>query len=171
VCAKIGTDFGAALRREDLIQFRASPARFCISRAERGAQSRDPPFGFGACRPPELNKGIPDFSPSELAPWGGDTVHFILLYDVVENFVENRMPFRAAHLAHARAAFERGELVLAGALAEPADSAVIVFRGRSPESAENFARKDPYVTNGLVRSWRVRKWMTVIGDGASPPPL
>jgi uncharacterized protein len=96
-------------------------------------------------------------------------VHFILLYDVVENFVKNRMPFRAAHLAHARAAFERGELVLAGALAEPADGAVIVFRGLSAELAENFARKDPYVTNGLVRSWRVRKWMTVIGDGASPP--
>jgi uncharacterized protein len=96
-------------------------------------------------------------------------MHYILLYDVVENFTEKRIPFRAVHLNAARAAFERGELVLAGALAEPADGAVLVFRGASPEAAEKFARNDPYVVNGLVSSWRVRKWMTVIGDGASPP--
>src|ERR1700740_2785429 len=96
-------------------------------------------------------------------------MHYILLYDVVENFVEKRTPFRPQHLGHVRAAFERGELVLAGALAEPADGAVIIFRGSSPDVAENFARNDPYVKSGLVRSWRVRKWMTVIGDNASPP--
>jgi uncharacterized protein len=97
-------------------------------------------------------------------------MHFILFYDVVENFVEKRAPLRAWHLAHVRQAFEKGELVLAGALAEPADGAVIVFRGASSEPAEKFARKDPYVTSGLVTSWRVRKWMTVIGDDASLPP-
>lgn len=96
-------------------------------------------------------------------------MHYILFYDVVENFVEKRTPFRREHLGHVRAAFERGELVLAGALAEPADGAVIIFRGLSPKVAENFARNDPYVKSGLVRSWRVRKWMTVIGDNASPP--
>jgi uncharacterized protein len=98
-------------------------------------------------------------------------MHYILFYDVVENFVEKRAPFRGVHLSHAREAFERGELVLAGALAEPPDGAVLVFRGASPEAAENFARRDPYVTNGLVTSWRVRKWTTVIGDGASPPAV
>jgi uncharacterized protein YciI len=29
--------------------------------------------------------------------------------------------------------------------------------------AENFARADPYVTRGLVKSWRVREWTVVIG--------
>lgn len=96
-------------------------------------------------------------------------MHHILFYDVVEDFISRRTEFRSLHLDHVRRAHERGELVLAGALAEPADGAVLVFRGASADSAEDFARKDPYVTNGLVKSWRVRRWMTVIGDGASPP--
>lgn len=96
-------------------------------------------------------------------------MHYILFYDVVEDFVSKRTEFRSLHLEHARRAHERGELVLAGALAEPADGAVLIFRGPSAETAENFARKDPYVANGLVTSWRIRKWSTVIGDGASPP--
>lgn len=98
-------------------------------------------------------------------------MHFILFYDVVDNFVERRTPFRGAHLGAVRGAFDRGDLILAGALAEPADGAVLVFRGTSAETAEGFARNDPYVKNGLVTSWRVRKWMTVIGDNASPPGL
>ena len=96
-------------------------------------------------------------------------MHHILFYEVVENFTDKRTKFRAEHLACVREAFERGELVLGGALAEPADGAVLVFRGSSPKVAETFARNDPYVKNGLVKAWRVRKWVTVIGDGATPP--
>ncbi|HKS66048.1 MAG TPA: YciI-like protein [Candidatus Acidoferrales bacterium] len=98
-------------------------------------------------------------------------MHYILFYEVVDAFTSKRGPFRAKHLSHAREAFERGELVMAGALADPADGAVLVFRGASAEPAENFARQDPYVVNGLVTSWRVRKWTTVIGDGASLPDI
>ena len=94
-------------------------------------------------------------------------MHFLLFYDVVDDYVEKRAQFRELHLKHARQAFERGELVLAGALADPADGAVIVFRGPSPDAAEAFAKADPYVKNGLIKSWRVRKWMTVLGDGAT----
>jgi uncharacterized protein len=94
-------------------------------------------------------------------------MHFILFYDVVNDYVERRAAFRDAHLKYARQAHERGELVLAGALADPVDGAVLVFRGPSPEPAEAFAKADPYVTNGLVKAWRVRKWVTVVGDGAS----
>ena len=90
-------------------------------------------------------------------------MHTILFYDVVDDYVERRAPFRQLHLDLARQAQQRGELVLAGALADPADGAVLVFRGGSPEVAEAFAKADPYVKNGLVKSWRVRKWTTVIG--------
>lgn len=90
-------------------------------------------------------------------------MHTILFYDVVDDYVERRAQFRQQHLELARQAQQRGELVLAGALAEPADGAVLVFRGDSTNVAEAFAKADPYVTNGLVKAWRVRKWTTVIG--------
>jgi uncharacterized protein YciI len=94
-------------------------------------------------------------------------MHYLLFYDVMPDYVARRAPYREVHLAHARRAFDRGELVLAGALTDPADGAVIVFRGNSPEAAETFARTDPYVLNGVVTGWRVRQWATVLGDGAT----
>jgi hypothetical protein len=91
-------------------------------------------------------------------------MHWLLFYDVGDDYLERRPQFREEHLKYATQANERGELVLAGALAEPVDGAVLVFRGSSPTVAEAFAKGDPYVINGLVKSWRVRKWTTVIGD-------
>ena len=58
----------------------------------------------------------------------------------------------------------RGELVLGGALADPVDGAVILFKDDSPAAAEAFVAADPYVQNGLVTRWRVRPWTTVVGD-------
>lgn len=97
-------------------------------------------------------------------------MHYLLFYDVVDDYVERRRSLRSAHLAHARRAAERGELVLGGALADPVDGAVLLFRGSSPAVAEAFAAEDPYVTHGLIRSWRVRKWTTVVGRDAAEDP-
>src|SRR5688572_9993745 len=77
-------------------------------------------------------------------------MHYLLFYDVVPDYLTKRVPLRYAHLEHARLAVERGELILAGALANPADGAVFLFRGASPADAEAFAAADPYVLNGLV---------------------
>jgi uncharacterized protein len=91
-------------------------------------------------------------------------LHFLLIYDYVPDYLERRGEFRKSHLAYANAAVERGELVLGGALADPPDKAVILFRGESPAAAENFAKNDPYVLNGLVTDWKVRPWTTVVGE-------
>jgi uncharacterized protein YciI len=91
-------------------------------------------------------------------------VHYILFYDVVEDYVERRAQFRDAHLKLATEAHQRGELVLGGALTDPVDQAVLVFKGTGAEVAEAFAKSDPYVLNRCVKQWRVRKWVTVIGD-------
>ena len=98
-----------------------------------------------------------------------DTRHYLLLYDLVDDYLARRSAFRDAHLTKAWAAQARGELVLAGALADPVDGAVLLFRGTSPEVAAAFARVDPYVTNGLVTRWRVREWSTVVGPDAASP--
>ena len=95
-------------------------------------------------------------------------MHYILFYDYVADAVTKRAPFRAAHLDYVRKAYERGELILAGAYADPVDGAVLVFSGAISDVAEKFAQNDPYVKNGLVSNWRVRKWTTVIGEGSEP---
>jgi uncharacterized protein YciI len=93
-------------------------------------------------------------------------MHYLLFYDAVDNYAERRTPFREAHIAYARAAVARGELVLGGALAAPADGAVLLFRADSTAAAENFAKSDPYVLNGVIKGWRVREWATVVGPAA-----
>jgi hypothetical protein len=96
-------------------------------------------------------------------------MHYLLFYDVVDNYLARRAQFREDHLRRAWKAHERGELVLGGALANPTDVVVFLFKGDSPEAAERFAQSDPYVLNRLVKRWYVREWMTVAGDGAAHP--
>jgi len=93
-------------------------------------------------------------------------MHYLLFYDVA---LERRVAYRDEHLALAWEAHARGELILAGALADPVDGAVLLFQGDSPAVAERFAEADPYVRNGVVTAWRVRPWTTVAGEGATTP--
>jgi uncharacterized protein YciI len=95
--------------------------------------------------------------------------HFLLFYEGAPDYLERRPQYRGAHLKHAWAAYDRGELVIAGALADPVDGAVLMFAGDDVSVAEEFARVDPYVTGGLVARWHVREWTTVIGDLAVTP--
>ena len=90
--------------------------------------------------------------------------YYALFYDIVDDFLARRGAYRDEHLHLAREAHARGQLVLAGALADPADGALIVFQGESAATAEAFARQDPYVKNGLVTKWKVRNWTVVVGN-------
>ncbi len=96
-------------------------------------------------------------------------MHYLLIYDVSPDYLTRRGEYRNEHLRLAWDAHARGELLLGGALAEPADGAVLLFQGDSADAADRFARNDPYVANGLVVRWRVRPWTTVIGEWASTP--
>ncbi|MCU0623156.1 MAG: YciI-like protein [Gemmatimonadaceae bacterium] len=92
--------------------------------------------------------------------------HWLLIYDAADDYAAKRAPHRALHLEKARAAAARGELVLGGALADPLDGSVLLFKAPTRETAEAFAQSDPYVLQGVVRSWRVREWTTVVGPDA-----
>lgn len=95
--------------------------------------------------------------------------HFLLFYDGAPDYLERRPQYRDAHLKHAWAAAGRGELIVAGALADPIDGAVLMFAGEDQSVAEQFAKADPYVINSLVKAWHVREWTTVVGDLAANP--
>jgi uncharacterized protein len=96
-------------------------------------------------------------------------MHYLLFYDYVPDYLTRRQPLRADHFEFARPFIERGELILGGALADPADTGVLLFRGETPEVARGFAAEDPYVQRGLVTGWRVRPWNTVVGPTAEVP--
>jgi len=96
-------------------------------------------------------------------------MHYLLCYDLASDYLERRAEFRDEHLQLAWEAQERGEIIVAGALSDPADMAVLMFQGESPAVAERFAKADPYVIHGLVTGYRVRQWNTVVGNIAATP--
>ncbi len=96
-------------------------------------------------------------------------MHYALFYRFVKDSKTVKQPFRSAHLRYAWEASARGELILGGVLSDPEDEALLLFTGDSPEIAENFASKDPYVLNGIVTQWQVRPWTTVVGKTAATP--
>jgi uncharacterized protein len=88
--------------------------------------------------------------------------YYLLIYHVVDEYVSRRAPFREEHLRLARAAHDRGELLLGGALADPVDRAILVFRTTDQAVIEEFVRNDPYIANGLIAKWEIRPWTVVI---------
>jgi len=95
---------------------------------------------------------------------------YLLEYVLVDDYLARRAALREEHLALAREANERGDLVLAGALAEPPDRAVLLWRTDARSVIERFVDEDPYVREGLVTSWTIRPWTVVIGDDSAAAP-
>lgn len=91
--------------------------------------------------------------------------YYALFYkEVAPDYVARRTAFRDQHLGLARESHARGELLLAGALADPVDGALLIFRASDAKPVEEFVRKDPYVVNGLVKRWEIRSWTVVVGN-------
>ena len=93
--------------------------------------------------------------------------HFLLSYDLAPDYLERRTAFRDRHLALAWSAADSGALLLGGAVGDPVESALLIFT--DADAARAFAEADPYVAEGLVLSWRVMPWTTVVGAGAASP--
>jgi uncharacterized protein YciI len=96
-------------------------------------------------------------------------MHYLLIYEFVPDYLERRTPFRAEHLRLAWESHDRGEMILGGAFADPADGGAMLFKCDSPDVPRRFAESDPYVRNGVVLRYTVRTWTTVIGADASTP--
>ncbi len=96
--------------------------------------------------------------------------YYILFYYVIDDYISRRPRYREEHLRLAQEANRRGDLLLAGALSDPVDRALLVFRVPDRSIVEDFARNDPYVINGLVMKWEVRPWTVVIGNEPADTP-
>jgi uncharacterized protein len=92
-----------------------------------------------------------------------------LIFDLADDYLERRAELRDDHLQLARAAHERGELLLAGAFIEPFDHSLFVWASDDESVVERFIAADPYVANGLVTAWQIRKWNVAVGGDVAAP--
>jgi uncharacterized protein len=82
---------------------------------------------------------------------------YVLLYESADDLLTKAPLHFAAHSARGQEFHERGSLIAYGPFADPqAEGSMAVFTTR--EAAEEFARGDPFVLNGVVRGWQIREW-------------
>ena len=74
----------------------------------------------------------------------GPTSYLLLTLEYVDDMVEKRGPYREEHLAGARKGFDEGKIVMAGALMDPVDAGVFVFKNCEREEVEAFVEADAY---------------------------
>uniref|UniRef100_A0A7S0VPA4 YCII-related domain-containing protein n=1 Tax=Polytomella parva TaxID=51329 RepID=A0A7S0VPA4_9CHLO len=90
--------------------------------------------------------------------------YHILQYKYVPDILEKRGPYREEHLGFANAMLEAGKLVMAGAVGDPVDGAVFIFRNSSIEEIKAFVKADPYVVNDLVPSHTIGPYNVAVGN-------
>ena len=81
---------------------------------------------------------------------GTDASYLLLTLEYVDDMVEKRGPYREEHLAGARKGFDEGKIVMAGALMDPVDAGVFVFKNCEREEVEAFVEADAYYKAGLI---------------------
>ena len=142
--------------------------RMFRSRVARRMQGVELPAELAAARPPAVPARAGAIAAPAAAPKPQGAPHFLLIYDLAPDYLQRRAQFREEHLTLAWKAVDGGELVLGGALEEPTEQAFLLFRG-TREAALRFAAADPYVKHGLVKTFRVKQWLTVAGTQAHAP--
>jgi uncharacterized protein YciI len=82
---------------------------------------------------------------------------YVLLYESADDVLAKAPAYFAAHSARGQSFHERGLLLAYGPFGNPQEEgSMAVFTSR--QAAEEFAREDPFVVNGVVRHWQVREW-------------
>lgn len=91
-------------------------------------------------------------------------VRHVVLYTSADDVGTRAAPVMEAHREHYRRYAREGLLLGIGTFGDPqTEGAMCVLVSR--EAAEEFARTDPFVVAGVVRSYRVLEWTDVLaGD-------
>lgn len=81
----------------------------------------------------------------------------VLLYESADDVRAKAPAHFPAHLARIHAFHERGEILMVGTFGDPqAEGSMGIFPTRA--AAEAFVAGDPFVAEGVVRSWQIRDW-------------
>lgn len=89
---------------------------------------------------------------------------FLLEYEFVDGMLERIPATRPQHLDYMEPFVEKGNVLAIGTLVPKVDRGIVIIRASSLEDAEDIARSDPYVKDGLVMNWKVTEWMVIAGN-------
>ena len=135
---------------------RAAPARVSPAFTRRGALGRTAPRAH-------VSRSARVASSAVAMAAASPPIYHLLTLDYVEDILEKRDPYRADHIAGAKAAEADGKVVLAGALQNPTDAGVFVFKDCDEAFVDAFVKADAYDKAGLVPGYTIRPWMIVVG--------
>ena len=87
---------------------------------------------------------------------------YVLFYESADDVLEMAPRHFPAHKERLDRFHGEGTLLLVGTFANPKEEgSMAIFTTR--EAAEEFANGDPFVQNGVVRSWYLREWNEILG--------
>lgn len=90
--------------------------------------------------------------------------YYALQYTLSADYINKRTAFRTSHFNYITPYFEKGVLLMGGAYDHSEEGALLIFRTDNSSIIEDFAKRDPYVINGVVTEWKILKWNVAIGN-------
>ena len=88
---------------------------------------------------------------------------YVLFYESADDVVNRAPAHYEAHCERLEEFHARGDLLMVGTFADPQEEgSMSIFSSR--EAAEAFATGDPFVLNGVVRSWEIREWNEILTE-------
>jgi uncharacterized protein YciI len=90
-------------------------------------------------------------------------VKHVLFYESAPDVASKAPAHFPAHKARLDDFHARGTLLMVGTFGDPqAEGSMSIFT--TPAAAEEFAREDPFVLNGVVRAWHIRAWNEIFAE-------
>lgn len=91
----------------------------------------------------------------------------VVLYDSADDVLITAPVHFAAHFARIQAFHARGEILMVGTFGDPeTEGSMAVFPTLA--SAEAFVKDDPFVLEGVVKSWQIREWNEILTAPGDP---
>jgi uncharacterized protein len=90
----------------------------------------------------------------------GSSMKCVVFYEVAADGMAKAQANYPAHRQRIDAFAQRGQLLMVGPYANPAEGALAVFRTRA--DAEAFVQDDPFVVNGVVGQVRMKDWNEIL---------
>ncbi|HEY7272007.1 MAG TPA: YciI family protein [Actinoplanes sp.] len=93
---------------------------------------------------------------------------YVILYESADDVMTTAPQHFPAHKSRLDDFHRRGEILMVGTFGDPRnEGSMAIFPSR--EAAESFVADDPFVLNGVVKSYQIREWNETLTDDHGRP--